>query len=206
MLFRLKLKLRIIPITNSFSSDSIYSAVDSNDIAHVFIDIYSGHDFRTTGFDNDLNLAYDVASSGWSSNHYTTDFGLDNSGSIYITGYHAAKFMSRSASLLIQSDGDTNWNTVPTWESGQVALHLSNHRLYRFWGDFDHEINYNSPSEGTSHSSGVIGNYGGNIPYYRLNDSAGNLNNAALPCGLYFNTGTWPDYRYTYQRLYRHCK
>ena len=175
---------------DSYKSDSIYSAVDSNDIAHVFIDIYGGHDFRTTGFDNDLNLAYDVASSGWSSSHHTTDFGLDNSGSIYITGYHAARFMSRSASLLIQSDSDTNWNTVPTWESGQVALHLSNHRLYRFWGDFDHGINYNSPSEGTSHSSEVIGNYGGNIPFYQLNDSAGNLNNAALPCGLNFNTNS----------------
>ena len=174
---------------DSYRSDSIYSAVDSNDIAHVFIDMTNTHDFRTTGFDKDLNLAYDVVSGSWGSNHWTTDFGLDNSGSIYITGYHGAKFMSRSASLLVQSDSDTNWNTVPTWESGQYALYGSSHRLYRFWGDFDHEINYNSPSEGTSHSSGVIGSHFDNIPNYQLNDSAGNLNSAALPCGLNFNTG-----------------
>ena len=174
---------------DSYRSDSIYSAVDSNDIAHVFIDMTNTHDFRTTGFDKDLNLAYDVVSGSWGSNHWTTDFGLDNSGSIYITGYHAAKFMSRSASLLVQSDSDTNWNTVPTWESGQVALYASQHKIYRFWGDFDHEINYNSPSEGTIHSSGIIGGHFDNIPNYQLNDSAGNLNSAALPCGLNFNTG-----------------
>ena len=174
---------------NSFDSDSIYSAVDSNDIAHLLIDMEGGHDLRTIGFDKDLNLAYDVASSYWST-HYTTDFGLDNSDSIYFTGYHGAKFMSRSASLLIKCGSDTNCNGVPTWESGQVSLQASNHRLYRFWGDFDHEINYNSPSEGRTHSSGVIGNYVGSIPYYQLNDSVGNVNNAALPCGLYFNTGT----------------
>ena len=35
-----------------------------------------------------------------------------------------------------------------------------------------------------------MGNYGGNIPNYQLNDSTGNLNSAALPCNLNFNTGT----------------
>ena len=44
--------------TESYKSDSIYSAVDSNDIAHVLIDMHSiyGHDLRTTAFDKDLNL------------------------------------------------------------------------------------------------------------------------------------------------------
>ena len=32
---------------DSYRSDSIYSAVDSNDIAHVFIDMTTTHDFRT---------------------------------------------------------------------------------------------------------------------------------------------------------------
>ena len=36
----------------------------------------------------------------------------------------------------------------------------------------------------------VIGNYGGNIPNYQLNDSAGNVNSATLPCNLNFNTGS----------------
>ena len=175
---------------DSFQSDSIYSAVDSNDIAHVFMDMADGHDFRTTAFDKDLNLAYDVTSSDWS-NHYTTDFGLDNSGSIYITGYHGAYFMSRSASLLSQCGSDNiDCNGVTNWHSGQSNMYPSSHKLYRFWGDFDHEINYNSPSEGTSYSSMVIGNYGGSIPNYQLNDSAGNVNSAALPCNLNFNTGT----------------
>ena len=39
---------------NSFDSDSIYSAVDSNDIAHLLIDMEGGHDLRTIGFDKDL--------------------------------------------------------------------------------------------------------------------------------------------------------
>ena len=58
--------------TEHYKSDSIYSAVDSNDIAHILIDTHSnyGHDLRSTGFDKDLNLAYDVISSYWSSNHY----------------------------------------------------------------------------------------------------------------------------------------
>ena len=179
--------------TENYKSDSIYSEVDSNDIAHVLIDTHSnyGHDLRTTGFDKDLNLAYDVISSYWSTNHYTTDFGLDNSDSIYFTGYHGSTFMYRTASLLIQCGShNTNCNGVDTWSSGQTTMSPSSHRLYRFWGDFDHEINYNSPSEGTSYSSGIIGDYGGSIPNYQLNDSAGNVNGAALPCNLNFNTGT----------------
>ena len=93
-------------------------------ILHMFSSTFIyGHDFRTTGFDKDLNLAYDVASSGWSSNHYTTDFGLDNSDSIYITGYHAAKFMSDC----IIADSNVAVairivNTVPNWESGQTSI------------------------------------------------------------------------------------
>ena len=178
--------------TEHYKSDSIYSAVDSNDIAHILIDTHNnyGHDLRSTGFDKDLNLAYDVISSYWSWNHYTTDFGLDNSDSIYFTGHHGAKFMYRTASLLNQCGSDNrNCNGVDTWSSGQSSMSASNHRLYRFWGDFDHEINYNSPSEGTTYSSMVIGNYVDSIPNYKLNDSAGNLNSAALPCNLYFNTG-----------------
>ena len=177
--------------TNSFSSASIYSAVDSEDIAHVLIKLLNGHhNLRVVGFDKDLNLAYDVASEYVWSNYYTTDFGLDNSDSIYITGQHTGDFMYRTASLLSQCGSDNyNCNDVDNWGSGQSAMSSYNHRLYRFWGDYDHEVNYNSPSEGTSHSSEVIGNYGGNLQNYQLNDSAGNLNSAALPCGLSFNTG-----------------
>ena len=173
---------------DSYRSDSIYSAVDSNDIAHVFMDLSDGHDFRTTGFDKDLNVAYDVTSSDWST-HYTTDFGLDNSGSIYLTGYHGAYFMSRSASLLSQCGSDNiDCHGVATWDSGQQSMLASSHKLYRFWGDFDHEINYNSPSESAVSSFDVIGYHNVNVATYQLNDSAGNINNAALPCGLSFTT------------------
>ncbi|MFL2981628.1 MAG: putative Ig domain-containing protein, partial [Candidatus Poseidoniaceae archaeon] len=181
---------------DTYRSDSIYSAVDSNDIAHVFMDMSDGHDFRTTGFDKDLNLAYDVVSSQWST-HYTTDFGLDNSDSIYFTGYHGAKFMSRTISLLSECGSDnTDCNGVDNWDSGQQSLSASNSKvmLYRFFGDFDHEINYNSPSEGTSITFKLIGDYGGSIATYSLNNSSGITNSAALPCGLNFNTGTGTIY------------
>jgi hypothetical protein len=75
-------------------------------------------------------------------------------------------------------------------DSGQERLKpRTGHRLYRFWGDFDHEINYNSPSEGASSVFETIGYHNvDNIATYQLNDSAGNINQAALPCGLYFAT------------------
>ena len=168
-----------------------YSAVDSDDIAHVLLDIGTGHDLRSAGFDQNLNKAYDVVSAQWST-HYTTDFGLDNSDSIYFTGYHGAKFMSRTASLLSECGSDnTNCNGVGNWDSGQQSLSASNSnvRLYRFFGDFDHEINYNSPSEGTSTTFKLIGDHYGSIATYTLNDSSGITNSAALPCGLNFNTG-----------------
>ena len=147
-----------------------------------------GHDLRTIGFDKDLNLAYDVASSYWST-HYTTDFGLDNSDSIYFTGYHGAKFMSRTISLLSECGSEnTNCVAVDTWST--ATMHSSYHRLYRFWGDFDHEINYNSPSEGASSSFDMIGHHNVAFGSYTLYDGAGNYNNAALPCGLSFSTST----------------
>ena len=177
--------------SDSYKSDSIYSAVDSDDIAHVLIDMYDGHDLRTTGFDKDLNVAYDVASSSWSSSHRTTDFGLDNSDSIYFTGYHGSTFMYRTASLLSECGlGNTNCNGVDNWASGQSGMPASQHKLYRFWGDFDHEINYNSPSEGASSTFEMIGYQNHVFGTYQLNDSAGNINNAALPCGLSFTTSS----------------
>jgi alpha-tubulin suppressor-like RCC1 family protein/predicted flap endonuclease-1-like 5' DNA nuclease len=177
--------------SNTFRSNSIYSAVDSDDIAHVLMDMSEGHDLRTTGFDKDLNMAYDVASSQWSSNHYTTDFGLDNSGSIYITGYHGAYHMFRTASLLNECDSDNiDCSGVRSWSSGQSSMYASQHYLNRFWGDFDHEINYNSPSEGASSSFGTIGYHNVQVASYTLNDSAGNYNTAALPCGLSFTASS----------------
>ncbi|MBA88500.1 MAG: hypothetical protein CMB16_04460 [Euryarchaeota archaeon] len=180
--------------TESYKSDSIYSAVDSNDIAHVLIDTHSiyGHDLRTIAFDKDLNLAYDVISTYWSTSHYTTDFGLDNSDSIYFTGYHGSKFMHMTASLLSKcGSGNINCVGVDSWAPGQTSGQTGyQHQLYRFWGDFDHEINYNSPSEGTSTTFKMIGKYGGSIATYSLNNSLGVTNSAALPCGLSFNTGT----------------
>ena len=178
--------------TNTFESDSIYSAVDSNDIAHVLIDMRAGNDLRTTGFDKDLNLAYDVVSNYWSTSHYTTDFGLDNSDSIYFTGYHGSIFMHRTAALLnVCSSENTNCAGAGSWTSGQTNMQTNyQHQLYRFWGDFDHEINYNSPSEGTSTTFKMIGEYVGSIATYSLNNSLGVTNSAALPCGLSFNTGT----------------
>ncbi len=177
---------------DSYKSDSIYSAVDSDDIAHVLIDMDSGYDLRTTGFDKDLNVAYDVTSTSWSTNHRTTDFGLDNSDSIYFTGYHGSKFMHRTASLLSQcgiENGVYNCPGVDNWDSGQQSLSASssNVRLYRFFGDFDHEINYNSPSEGTSITFKLIGFHGASPATYTLNNSSGITNSAALPCGLNFN-------------------
>ena len=153
--------------------------------------MYDGHDLRTTGFDKDLNVAYDVTSSSWSSSHRTTDFGLDNSDSIYFTGYHASTFMYRTASLLSECGiENNNCNGVYNWASGQSGMSASQHKLYRFWGDFDHEINYNSPSEGASSTFETIGYHNVNFVTYQLNDSAGNINNAALPCGLLFTTWT----------------
>ena len=176
---------------DTYRSDSIYSAVDSDDIAHVLIDMSDGHDLRTTGFDQDLNVAYDVVSQQWSSTHKTSDFGLDNSGSIYFTGYHGTKFMFRTASLLSECGSDnTNCNGVDTWSTGQSGMPPSQHKLYRFWGDYDHEINYNSPSEGATSSFDAIGYHNVNVATYQLNDSAGNVNNAALPCGLTFNAAS----------------
>ena len=176
---------------DSYKSDSIYSAVDSDDIAHVLIDMDGGYDLRTTGFDKDLNVAYDVTSTSWSTNHRTTDFGLDNSDSIYFTGYHGSTFMHRTASLLSQcgiENGVYNCPGVDTWSSGQTQMSANQHKIYRFWGDFDHEINYNSPSEGASSTFDLIGYHNTVAATYQLNDSAGNINNAALPCGLSFST------------------
>ena len=179
-------------VNNDFyKSDSIYSAVDSDDIAHVLIDMDGGYDLRTTGFDKDLNVAYDVTSTSWSTNHRTTDFGLDNSDSIYFTGYHGSTFMHRTASLLSQcgiENGVYNCPGVDTWSSGQTQMSANQHKIYRFWGDFDHEINYNSPSEGASSTFDLIGYHNTVAATYQLNDSAGNINNAALPCGLSFST------------------
>ena len=97
--------------------------------------------------------------------------------------------MHRTASLLSQcgiENGVYNCPGVDTWSSGQTQM--SGYGLYRFWGDFDHEINYNSPSEGASSTFDLIGFHGGVAVTYQLNDSAGNINNAALPCGLSFST------------------
>ena len=49
-----------------FISEKVYSAVDSNDIVHVFSDKNSGINLRVTGFDQDLNTAYDVTSDEFS--------------------------------------------------------------------------------------------------------------------------------------------
>ena len=172
---------------DNFRGESIYSAVNSDDIAHVLINMDNGHDLRTTGFDKDLNVAFDVTSSSANSNEIN-DFGLDNLGSIYFTGYLQSKFMSRSASLLNECGIDNeNCNGVANWENGQSYLYGSLNKLYRFWGDFDHEINYNSPSEGATSSFDTIGYHIVNGATYQLNDSAGNINGAALPCGLSFN-------------------
>jgi hypothetical protein len=178
---------------DSWRSITPYSAVDSDDIAHVLVPLAtsSSHHLRSSGFDQNLNKAYDVVSSTAGGNtQYTTDFGLDNSGSIYFTGYHHTTFLSRSASLLSQCGSFVNGCAgVDTLDSGQERLKPANAiRLYRFWGGFDHEINYNSPSEGASKTFETIGYNVDNIATYQLNDSAGNINNAALPCGLSFTT------------------
>ena len=172
-----------------FISEKVYSAVDSNDIVHVFSDKDNGIDMRTTGFDQGLNTAYDVASSSWSASSYrVTDFGLDHSESIYFTGEQHTFYMYKSAHLLEKCQpGDSC--TSPNWQNGQNRLDTG-HRLYRFWGDYDHEINYNSPSEGTYYTSRMMGEHSSSLATYQLNNSSGVLNSAALPCGLSFNTGT----------------
>ena len=148
---------------DNFRGESIYSAVDSDDIAHVLINMDNGHDLRTTGFDKDLNVAYDVTSSSANGNRIN-DFGLDNLGSIYFTGYQSSKFMSRSASLLSECGIDNNnCNGVANWENGQNNMFAAQNKLYRFWGDFDHEINYNSPSEGASSTFDMIGYHNYNV-------------------------------------------
>jgi hypothetical protein len=68
---------------DSWRSITPYSAVDSDDIAHVLVPLAtsSSHHLRSSGFDQNLNKAYDVVSSTAGGNtQYTTDFGLDNSG------------------------------------------------------------------------------------------------------------------------------
>ena len=172
-----------------FISEKVYSAVDSNDIVHVFSDKDNGIDMRTTGFDQGLNTAYDVASSSWSASSYrVTDFGLDHSESIYFTGEQHSFYMYKSAHLLEKCQpGDSC--TSPHWQNGQNRLNTG-HRLHRFWGDYDHEINYNSPSEGTYYTSRMMGEHSSSLATYQLNNSSGVLNSAALPCGLSFNTGT----------------
>ena len=172
-----------------FMSEKVYSAVDSNDIVHVFSDKDSGIDMRTTGFDQDLNTAYDVASSSWSASSYrVTDFGLDHSESIYFTGEQYTYYMSKSAYLLEKCQPGDSCSS-PNWEVGQTRLDTG-HRLYRFWGDYDHEINYNSPSEGTYSEMRLIFEGYQSFAGYQLNNSSGALNSAALPCGLNFNTLT----------------
>ncbi|RJU88834.1 MAG: hypothetical protein DWC02_01195, partial [Candidatus Poseidoniales archaeon] len=179
---------------DSYRSEDIYSAVDSNDIAHVLIhmDRHGHHDLRSHGFDKNLNEAYDVVSNNYGNDHIT-DFGLDNSESIYITGYLGGYLMSRTASLLSQCGSDNpSCSGVSNWESGQNGLYAYQHRIYRFWGDYDHEINYNSPSEGVTFALDMIGYYDLDIGSIDLNDSDGNFGNTALPCGLSmnYNTGT----------------
>ena len=173
-----------------FISEKVYSAVDSNDIVHVFSDKNSGINLRVTGFDQDLNTAYDVTSDANSPNsRRTTDFGLDHSESIYFTGEEYITFMSKSISLLDRCEPNVYSCASPNWNSGQTNLG-NGHKLYRFWGDYDHEINYNSHSEGTFNDFKLIGDYSQSIANYQLNNSSGALNTAALPCGLYFDIGT----------------
>ncbi|MGY8746037.1 MAG: putative Ig domain-containing protein, partial [Candidatus Poseidoniales archaeon] len=183
---------------DSFQSLTIYSEVDSNDIAHVLLDKYIGHDLRSTGFDIDLNVAYDVTSAGQSpGTNKITDFGIDNSGSIYFTGRAGSYFMYRSMSLLEQCKNPstlcsgvlTHSISIP-FTTGQPQMYSSYHNIYRFDGDYDHEVDYNSPSEGVSTNLEMIGYHNLNVGILQLNDSSGNINNAALPCGLTFSTST----------------